>query len=82
MRARKGPRPGLPSTSSSSGTRAGEEGAAAGIAEHILKFWDPRMRAGICGHLRDGGAGLDAPVRRAVAALCGRIGPDGRLHPG
>lgn len=47
----------------------GAEKASAGVAEHIRKFWDPRMRATILAHLAEGGAGLDPPVREAVAQL-------------
>ena len=43
--------------------------AATGIAEHIAKFWDPRMRAAIYAHLDAGGAGLDPPVRAAIDRL-------------
>lgn len=43
--------------------------AVAAIADHLEKFWDPRMRAGILRHLAEGGAGLDPPVREAVARL-------------
>jgi formate dehydrogenase subunit delta len=43
--------------------------AAANIAEHIAKFWDPRMRAAIITHLDAGGAGLDPAVRAAVEKL-------------
>jgi formate dehydrogenase subunit delta len=39
------------------------------IAEHLKKFWDPRMRAGIIAHLEKGGAGLLPEVRRAVESL-------------
>ena len=41
----------------------------AGIADHLEKFWDPRMRAAILEHLAQGGAGLDGPVREAVGRL-------------
>jgi formate dehydrogenase subunit delta len=41
----------------------------AGIADHLKKFWDPRMRAAIVAHLEAGGAGLDEPVRAAVGRL-------------
>ncbi len=40
-----------------------------GIAEHIRKFWDPRMRSAILAHCDAGGAGLDADVMKAVEAL-------------
>lgn len=41
----------------------------AAIADHLEKFWDPRMRAAIVAHLAAGGAGLDGPVRAAVGRL-------------
>ena len=41
------------------------------IADHLQKFWDPRMRAAIVAHLAAGGAGLDDPVREAVGRLKG-----------
>lgn len=47
----------------------GREQAAAGTADHIRKFWDPRMRAAIVAHLRAGGAGLDPVTRLAVERL-------------
>ena len=47
----------------------GNDKAVAGIAEHIRKFWDPRMRTAILAHLDAGGSGLDPQVRDAVAAL-------------
>jgi len=45
------------------------ETASAKIAEHITKFWDPRMREAILAHLDAGGAGLDPATRRAVESL-------------
>ena len=39
------------------------------IADHIKKFWDPRMRSAIISHLNAGGAGLDPLVRHAVELL-------------
>ena len=47
----------------------GRDKAVPGIAEHIRKFWDPRMRAAILAHLDAGGAGLDPNVRDAIATL-------------
>jgi formate dehydrogenase subunit delta len=47
----------------------GADTASAAIADHLGKFWDPRMRAGIVAHLEDGGAGLDPLVREAVQRL-------------
>ena len=43
--------------------------AVAGIAGHISRFWDPRMRRQIQEHLRAGGAGLEDLPREAVASL-------------
>jgi formate dehydrogenase subunit delta len=40
-----------------------------GTADHIKKFWDPRMRAQIIAHLKAGGAGLDPAVRAAIGSL-------------
>jgi formate dehydrogenase subunit delta len=47
----------------------GHEQAVAGTADHIKKFWDPRMRAAIFAHLEAGGAGLDPNVRKALERL-------------
>lgn len=46
-----------------------EDKAVAAIADHLVRFWDPRMRAKILAHLAEGGAGLDPLVRRAVERL-------------
>lgn len=43
--------------------------ATASIANHLEKFWDPRMRAAIITHTEAGGAGLDPPVLDAVRML-------------
>ena len=47
----------------------GPDKAVAGIADHLRKFWDPRMRAAIVAHLRAGGQGLLPEVRLAVEQL-------------
>jgi len=47
----------------------GHDKAVPGIAEHIRKFWDPRMRTKILAHLDAGGTGLDPEVREAIATL-------------
>ena len=47
----------------------GHDKAVPGIAEHIKKFWDPRMKRAIFAHLDAGGAGLDAPVLEALTSL-------------
>lgn|GEM_PF-76515 len=43
--------------------------AAAGIADHLQKFWEPRMRNAIIEIERAGGHGLQPEVRRAVGLL-------------
>jgi formate dehydrogenase subunit delta len=43
--------------------------AVAGIAGHMQRFWDPRMRRQIVAHLRSGGEGLEELAREAVARL-------------
>jgi formate dehydrogenase subunit delta len=40
--------------------------AVAGVEDHILKFWDPRMRRDLAKHLDTGGAGLK-PIAHAAA---------------
>jgi formate dehydrogenase subunit delta len=47
----------------------GPDLAIAGTAEHIRKFWDPRMRATIFAYLDAGGGGLDPAVRQAIERL-------------
>ncbi|MQP67469.1 formate dehydrogenase [Niveispirillum sp. SYP-B3756] len=49
-------------------TQPGDK-AAAGIADHIRSFWDPRMRQAIFAHLDAGGQGLDPLVRQALESL-------------
>jgi formate dehydrogenase subunit delta len=43
--------------------------AVASIADHLRKFWDPRMRKAILAHLAAGGAGLDPLPLQAVGVL-------------
>jgi formate dehydrogenase subunit delta len=45
------------------------ETAAAGVANHLTRFWEPRMRRQIVEHYRSGGAGLSAVAAAAVAKL-------------
>jgi len=40
-----------------------------GIANHIKKFWDPRMRTAIFAYIDQGGDGLDPPVKEAIIYL-------------
>ena len=43
--------------------------AIAGIAGHMQRFWDPRMKRQILAHLQAGGEGLEELPREAVASL-------------
>jgi formate dehydrogenase subunit delta len=45
------------------------ETASVRIAEHLSKFWDPRMRNAILAHLDAGGGGLEPATRRAIELL-------------
>ncbi len=47
----------------------GPDQAVAGTADHIRKFWDPRMREEIAAYVAGGGAGLDPLVREAIGLL-------------
>ncbi|WP_298259093.1 formate dehydrogenase subunit delta [Bradyrhizobium sp.] len=47
----------------------GHDKEVAGVADHIRKFWDPRMRRAIFAHLDGGGAGLDPNVIEALRSL-------------
>jgi formate dehydrogenase subunit delta len=55
-------------------TSQGSGQAVAGTANHLKKFWDPRMRAEIIAHLRAGGEGLRPEVRLAVETLAAEAG--------
>ena len=44
--------------------------AVAGTADHIRKFWDPRMRAMMTQHLAHGGAGLNPIALTAAQQVC------------
>jgi len=47
----------------------GRDKVVPGVADHIRKFWDPRMRKEIFAHLDAGGAGLAPDVRKAIERL-------------
>jgi formate dehydrogenase subunit delta len=47
----------------------GPKDAVAGTADHLKKFWDPRMRAAIVAHWHAGGEDLLPEVRLAVEQL-------------
>ncbi len=46
-----------------------DQAAVTGTAEHIRKFWDPRMRKMIFAYLDAGGAELNPNVRKAIESL-------------
>ncbi|WP_245414528.1 formate dehydrogenase subunit delta [Aestuariivirga litoralis] len=48
---------------------SGPEVAVKDAAEHINKFWDPRMRAVLVAHLDKGGEGLDATIVKAASLI-------------
>ena len=50
----------------------GEEAAITATADHIRRFWDPRMRASILAYLADGGV-----LEPIAAAAVRRLGPPG-----
>ncbi len=45
---------------------APQKDGAAGMAEHLRKFWEPHMRATIAEHVAHGGAGLSEVAIEAV----------------
>jgi formate dehydrogenase subunit delta len=47
----------------------GEARAVPQIADHIEKFWDPRMRRQISAYIAQGGAGLDPLAKSAIGKL-------------
>jgi formate dehydrogenase subunit delta len=52
-----------------------EDTAAKLIAEHLRRFWDPRMRKQIAAHWQQGGEGFQPAVGKAVGLLAaGRSG--------
>lgn len=47
----------------------GHDRAVAAIADHIAKYWEPRMRRHIYAHLDAGGKGLDPLTKEGLEAL-------------
>jgi len=50
-----------------SAQKSGDQAASA--AEHLRKFWDPRMRSAIIDHVANGGQGLNPTALEAVKRL-------------
>jgi formate dehydrogenase subunit delta len=46
-----------------------EVAGAAGIADHLKRFWEPGMRRQIVAHLAAGGEGLEPLAKKGVAKL-------------
>jgi formate dehydrogenase subunit delta len=46
-----------------------KEQAVAGVADHLQKFWEPRMRRQITEYVADGGTGLHDLAIEAVKRL-------------
>jgi formate dehydrogenase subunit delta len=59
----------------------GEERAVAGICDHLKKFWEPRMKAGIFKHVDSGADGVDPTVLKAVKKLREMANADGTMKP-
>jgi formate dehydrogenase subunit delta len=53
-----------------------EAQAVADTADHLKKYWEPRMRNEIVAYFKAGGAGLDPIPRKAVEWIAG----DARYH--
>lgn len=52
------------------------------IADHINRFWEPRMRKDFFAHMAKGGEGFDALVREAAAQVRKpRRAPHDEAHP-
>lgn len=47
-----------------------EPEAVTNTADHIRRFWDPRMRAKMADHIVHGGAGLNPIARSAAERAC------------
>jgi formate dehydrogenase subunit delta len=54
-------------------TRPAPDAVVEGVADHLKRFWDPRMRRQLAAHVEaTGGEGLQAPVVEAVKRLSSR----------
>jgi formate dehydrogenase subunit delta len=48
---------------------SGPEVAVRDVAEHINKFWDPRMRTALIAHLATDGEGLDPTILKTKGQI-------------
>jgi formate dehydrogenase subunit delta len=59
------------------------EQAASAVANHLRRFWEPRMRAQMIAYFRERqGAGLSDLAKRGVALLATAPAPAGGAAPG
>ena len=47
-----------------------QDQAVTATADHIRRYWDPRMRTKMAEHLAHGGAGLNPIARKACERAC------------
>ncbi len=52
----------------------GNDAAVRATFDHMVRFWDPRMRHGLIAHCAGGGAGLNAIARAAAERLAAAEG--------
>lgn len=50
-------------------TESDPQSLVADVANHLQRFWEPRMRRQIIEYVQRGGAGLHEPVRDAVRSF-------------
>lgn len=51
----------------------GGDRAPASVADHIQKFWEPRMRHEIVRYVSGGGGGLDPFVKTAIGIVAQKL---------
>lgn len=49
------------------------EARVAGIASHLERFWDPRMRRKLIAYLQQDGEGIDPVLREAVLRVAAHM---------
>jgi formate dehydrogenase subunit delta len=57
------------------------DAAVEGIAQHIRRFWDPRMRAQIIAYLEEGGEGLAPTAAEAIRIVAREARPPSPTAP-
>ena len=59
---------------------SGPEAAVKDSAEHVNKFWEPRMRTALFAHLDKGGEGLDPTILKAASLIRRPSQPAPHVH--